>query len=82
MEVMIQNITGNITTDYILGIQTIEEGGKAVKSSSTFSKYTQNIVYDLLKNYETRELKKGSHYLVQFLIQNYLSDFLYKAFFL
>jgi len=47
---------------YHVGFQTIEENGKAVKPLAPFSNSPQSIVYELFIDYETGEIKQGSHY--------------------
>jgi len=47
---------------YTLGFQTIEENGKAVKPLAPFSSNPQEIVYEPFIDYETGEIKQGSHY--------------------
>jgi hypothetical protein len=50
---------------YHVGFQTIEENGKAVKPLSPFSNDPQSIVYEPFIDYETGEIKQGSHYFKQ-----------------
>nr|WP_232221985.1 DNA polymerase [Methanococcoides burtonii] len=50
---------------YHVGFQTIEENGKAVKPLAPFSNDPQSIVYEPFIDYETGEVKQGSHYFKQ-----------------
>ncbi len=50
---------------YLVGFQTVEENGKAVKPLAPFSSDPQSIVYEPFIDYETGEIKKGSHYFKQ-----------------
>ena len=50
---------------YLVGFQTIEENGKAVKPLAPYSSYPQSIVYDPFIDYETGDFKKGSYYYKQ-----------------
>ena len=50
---------------YHVGFQTLEENGKAVKPLSPFSNDPLNIVYEPFIDYETGEIKQGSHYFKQ-----------------
>ena len=45
-----------------VGFQVIDENGKAVKPLAPFSKDPQKIVYDPFIDYQTGEVKEGSHY--------------------
>ena len=45
-----------------VGFQTIEEDGNAVKPLAPFSKDPQKIVYEPFIDYQTGEVKEGSHY--------------------
>lgn len=47
---------------YLVGFQTIEENGKAVKPLIPLTKELQSIVYEPFIDYETGEIKQGSHY--------------------
>ena len=47
---------------FIVGFQTIEEDGNAVKPLAQFSKDPQKIVYEPFIDYRTGEVKEGSHY--------------------
>ncbi|WP_406669965.1 hypothetical protein V7O67_10065 [Methanolobus sp. ZRKC4] len=47
---------------YLVGFQTIEENGKTVKPLAPFSSEPQSIVYEPFIDYETGEIKQGSHY--------------------
>jgi len=47
---------------YNLGFQTIKENGKFVKPFAPFSSNPQEIVYEPFIDYETGEIKQGSHY--------------------
>ncbi|WMW22414.1 hypothetical protein RE476_00940 [Methanolobus mangrovi] len=50
---------------YLVGFQTIEENGKAVKPLVPYSSDSQSIVYESFIDYETGNLKNGSHYFKQ-----------------
>jgi hypothetical protein len=50
---------------YHVGFQTIEKNGKPVKPLAPFSNNPQSIVYDPFIDYETGEIKQGSHYFKQ-----------------
>ncbi|WMW22914.1 hypothetical protein RE476_03570 [Methanolobus mangrovi] len=50
---------------YNIGFQTVEENGKAVKPLSPYSNEPQGIVYEPFIDYETGEIKQGSHYFKQ-----------------
>ncbi|WP_406657365.1 DNA polymerase [Methanolobus sp. ZRKC2] len=50
---------------YLVGFQTIEENGKTVKPLAPFSSEPQSIVYEPFIDYETGEIKQGSHYFKQ-----------------
>ncbi len=50
---------------YHVGFQTIKENGKAVKPLIPFSDDPQSIVYEPFIDYETGEIKQGSHYFKQ-----------------
>lgn len=45
-----------------MGLQTIEENDKAVKPLAPFSTNPQEIEYEPFIDYETGEIKQGSHY--------------------
>jgi len=45
-----------------VGFQTIKEDGNAVKPLAPFSKEPQKIVYESFIDYQTGEVKEGSHY--------------------
>jgi DNA polymerase elongation subunit (family B) len=47
---------------YNVGFQTIEENGKAIKPLSPYCNDPQSIVYEPFIDYETGEIKQGSHY--------------------
>jgi hypothetical protein len=47
---------------YLVGFQTIEENSKAVKPLAPYSNDPQSIVYEPFIDYETGEIKQGSHY--------------------
>ncbi|WP_407356402.1 hypothetical protein [Methanolobus sp. WCC5] len=47
---------------YLVGFQTVEENGKAVKPLAPYSNDPQSIVYEPFIDYETGEIKQGSHY--------------------
>lgn len=47
---------------YNVGFQTIKENGNPVKPLSPFSNDPQSIVYEDFIDYETGEIKEGSHY--------------------
>ncbi len=47
---------------FLVGFQTIEENDKAVKPLSAFSSNPQSAVYEPFIDYETGEIKEGSHY--------------------
>ncbi|WP_406661511.1 DNA polymerase [Methanolobus sp. ZRKC3] len=50
---------------FLVGFQTIEENGKAVKPLAPFSNDPQSIVYDPFTDYESQKVKQGSHYFKQ-----------------
>lgn len=50
---------------YNVGFQTIEENGKAIKPLSPYCNDPQSIVYDPFIDYETGDIKQGSHYFKQ-----------------
>ncbi len=45
-----------------VGFQTIEDNGQAIKPLSPYSKDSQKIVYEPFLDYNTGEIKQGSHY--------------------
>ena len=47
---------------YLVGFQTVEEDGKAVKPLMPFSDDPQKVVYEPFIDYETGYIKEGSHY--------------------
>ncbi|WP_244625133.1 hypothetical protein [Methanococcoides vulcani] len=47
---------------YLVGFQAVEENGKAVKPLMSFSSDPQKVVYEPFIDYETGEIKEGSHY--------------------
>ena len=47
---------------FLVGFQTIEEDNKAVKPLAPFTKTYQKIVHEPFINYQTGEIKQGSHY--------------------
>lgn len=47
---------------YLVGFQSMEENDKAVKPLSVFSSNPQSAVYEPFIDYETGEIKEGSHY--------------------
>jgi len=47
---------------YLVGFQVVEEDGKAVKPLAPYSDDPQKIVYEPFIDYETGEVKEGSHY--------------------
>lgn len=47
---------------YLVGFQAVEEDGKAVKPLMPFSNDPQKVVYEPFIDYETGDIKEGSHY--------------------
>ncbi|WP_440952226.1 DNA polymerase [Methanococcoides sp. FTZ1] len=47
---------------YLVGFQVVEEAGKAVKPLMPFSNDPQKAVYEPFIDYETGDIKEGSHY--------------------
>ena len=47
---------------YMVGFQVVEENGNAVKPLAPYSNDPQKVVYESFIDYETGEIKEGSHY--------------------